>query len=76
MDRSGLFEEAWDLTIKPTLRELRSPARQLLIEEGLPMIAAWLRDAHSRTGEQRYRRLELIFDPDNDSLAPREFIGA
>jgi hypothetical protein len=76
MAKGGDFDEAWELTVHPTLRELRALARRLLISEGLPAVAAWLRRAHAQAGDSRYRGIELVFDPNNASLVVRERVGA
>ena len=46
MVKRGHYDEAWELTINPTLRELRALARRLLISEGLPAVASWHLQAH------------------------------
>jgi hypothetical protein len=76
MVESGLYDEAWELTVNPTLRELRALARRLLLSDGLPAVASWLRRAHAEAGDSRYRGSELTFDPDNESLELRERVGA
>ena len=72
----GYYDEAWELRVNPTLRELRALARRLLISEGLPAVASWLRRAHAESNDSRYRSIELIFDPANESLGVREHVGA
>ena len=64
MAEHGYYEEAWELTVHPTLREFRALARRLLIAEGLPAIASWLRKAETEASDSRYRRVELVFDAD------------
>jgi hypothetical protein len=76
MAESGHYDEAWELRINPTLRELRALARRLLISDGLPTVAAWLRRAHAQAGDSRWRGIELVFDPKNESLEIRERVGA
>ena len=76
MAERGYYDEAWELTVNPTLREVRALARRLLISDGLPAVASWLRRAHAEAGDSRYRGLELVFDPDSESLELRERVGA
>jgi len=76
MAESGYYDESWELCINPTLRELRALARRLLISDGLPTVAAWLRRAHAQVGDSRRRGIEVVFDPKNESLELRERVGA
>lgn len=76
MAERGDYDEAWELTVNPTLRELRALARRLLVSDGLPAVASWLRRAHAEAGDSRYRGIELVFDPGNESLELRERVGA
>lgn len=72
----GAYDEAWELAVHPTSRELRALARRLLISEGLPAVASWLERTHATTDDSRYRAMELVFDPGGGSLEPRERVGA
>lgn len=76
MVEHGDYEEAWELTVNPTLRELRALARRLLISDGLPAVASWLERAHAAAGDSRYRSIEIVLDPDNQSIELREHVGA
>ena len=76
MAEQGDFDEAWEITVYPTLRELRALARRLLISDGLPAVASWLRRAHAQAGDFRLRAIELVFDPDKESIDVRERVGA
>jgi len=73
---SGAYAERWELKVYPVLRELRPLARRLLAAEGLPAIAAWLRPIEERTRAARSQRIELTFDPLNESTTAAEFTRA
>ena len=75
MAEGGYYDEAWELTVNPTLRELRALARRLLISDGLPAVASWLRRARVAAVDSRHRAIDLMFNPGNESLEPRERVG-
>jgi hypothetical protein len=70
----GWYDEKWQVTVYPVLRELRHLANQLLREQGLPAVAHWLRSS-DQTGRDPRRRIELRFDPASVSLATEETEG-
>lgn len=73
---SGAYSETWEVKVYPVLRELRPLARRLLASDGLPAIAAWLRPIEERTRGSRPQRIELSFDPLNESMTAAEFSRA
>ncbi len=73
---AGFSDESWELRVGPTLPGTRSLARRLLLADGLPALASWLRRAHGLAADERFRCIELVFDPARETLAAREHIGA
>ncbi len=63
MIESGWYNEHWELTVYPVLRVTRHAANRLLIEQGLPTLAGWLRGAESTARGITIQRVELVFNP-------------
>jgi len=65
----GWYDERWELAVFPVLRELRAAVKDLLLKEGLPAVAEWLRSSRRTGWEMQARSISLIFDPDGPSLS-------
>jgi hypothetical protein len=66
---SGWYEGHWSVTVYPVRRELRLLAGQLLREQGLAAVVAWLR-ASGRVGwNTRRHQIALVFDPADTTLS-------
>jgi hypothetical protein len=68
----GWYDERWELTVYPVLRELRYVANRLLHERGFPALALWLRKAQGQARGMLEERLELVFNPAEQSLEANE----
>jgi len=66
---SRVIPREWKITVYPVVRSKRHVAHQLLIEEGLPSVAAWLHSTTAVGWDLQAHSLELIFDPTNESLS-------
>jgi hypothetical protein len=75
MIRIGWFDEAWEIHVYPVLSEFRHLAHRLLLEQGLPAVARWLRASDRPGSDPRPRRIELRFEPAGESLAVIESQG-
>jgi hypothetical protein len=73
---SGWYDEKWELTVYPVVRELRHLASQLLKEQGLPLIAEWLRSSQQAGWATRQHRVELVFDPTEETITGKKVSGA
>jgi hypothetical protein len=71
----GWYDEVWEIQVYPVLAEFRHRANRLLIEQGLPGIARWLRSSDRSGWVERSHRVELIFIPVEESLVVREHHG-
>jgi hypothetical protein len=72
---SGWYDEKWQLTVYPVLRELRHRASCLLREQGLPLVVQWLRSSASTGWLTRDHRIELVFNPAEETLSSQESSG-
>jgi hypothetical protein len=68
----GWYAESWGLMVFPVLRKLRSLVRPLLLAEGMPAVAGWLRSSGQAGWEMRTRWVDLIFDPSSGAITTRE----
>ncbi len=68
----GWYDETWELSVSPVLREHKSLARQLLIDDGLGRVLAWL--AEPRTDGWRHGRHAFVVCvcPADRSIVTRE----
>jgi hypothetical protein len=71
----GWYDASWKLTIYPVLRPLRHAAAELLREQGLPAVVAWLQSAKVPGWLNRRHALELIFDPAGPALTTSQSEG-
>lgn len=71
----GWYEEKWELTVYPVVRELRHLASQALKEQGLPLIAEWLRSSQQAGWVIRQQRLELVFNPTEGTIRAQKVSG-
>jgi len=76
MVSDGYFDTTWELTVYPVLSTLRHSANQLLRTEGLPAIVDWLQHSSRPSWLAVSQKLEIDFDPEAASLAPRRSAGA
>lgn len=65
-------EDMWSIDVYPVLREQRHAANGLIRKVGLPLIFDWLRTIASTEGSQVRRRIDLIFDADDETLSAEE----
>ncbi|WP_165071412.1 hypothetical protein [Paludisphaera rhizosphaerae] len=75
MIQSGWYDEKWELFAYPVLAEFRHPANRLLRETGLPAVASWLKSSDRAGWTATWRRIELIFNPVDESLTPQTSHG-
>ena len=69
MIERGWYDERWELTVYPVLREFRHTANQLLREQGLPAVHTWLGKAEMLARGIVTQHLDLVFNPAEKSLA-------
>ena len=72
----GSEAEKWQLTVYPVLRELRHVANSLIRERGLPQVVQWLSASEHAGWLSHDQRIELVFDPAEETLSVRESSGA
>jgi hypothetical protein len=72
---AGYYDEQWELTVYPVVRELRQLANRLLRERGLPLLVQWLRSSERAGWMSRSHEFELVFSPAEELLAARESSG-
>lgn len=72
---SGWYDEKWLMTVYPVVRELRHLANRLLRERGLPLLVQWLRSSERAGWLTRDQRIELLFNPVEESLSAQEMSG-
>ena len=65
----GWYDETWQITVHPVLRDLRHVANGLLREQGLGWLAQWLQSSLAAGWSSQYKTCELIFDPNTGSLS-------
>jgi hypothetical protein len=75
MVRRGWYDERWELVVYPVLAEFRHLTNRLLLEEGMPAIATWLKSSGRSGWNASWHRIELWFDPVAGSIAARESDG-
>ena len=64
----GWDKDRWEVSVYPVLVEFRPLANRLLREEGLPAMAAWLKLSDRVGWITNWQRIELIFNPTDESL--------
>jgi hypothetical protein len=72
---SGWYDEKWELTVYPVIREMRGSANQALKEQGLPLIVEWLRSSQQVGWAGREQELELVFHPTEGAITPKRVSG-
>jgi hypothetical protein len=75
MIERGYYDEHWELTVYPVLRELRHMANGLLREQGLPLVVEWLRTSDRSGWRSSKQSIELIFNPVEETLIPKVSSG-
>jgi hypothetical protein len=69
---AGYYDQRWELTVYPVLREFRHVANHLLLEQGFPALSRWLRAAEPAAMGIMIRRAVLVFNPADGSLTVNE----
>jgi hypothetical protein len=72
MVERGWNAEKWKLEVYPVSRELRQLTNRRLLELGLPAVVRWLQSSQRPGWESMVQRIELVFDPVEESLSERE----
>jgi hypothetical protein len=75
MVERGWYGERWQIAVYPVLRELRHLANRLLREQGLVLVVEWLRSSEQAGWLVRQQRIELIFNPTEESIAAQKTSG-
>ncbi len=71
----GWFDEKWVLTVYPVIPKLRHLANRLLREQGLPLVAEWLRSSRQPGWTARQQEIELVFNPTEGAISARTSSG-
>ena len=71
----GFVDEEWVIAVFPVLRELRHLANCLLREQGLAWVVEWLRSSHEPGWLEQEHRIELIFNPTEESITKQTISG-
>ncbi len=66
------YEPTWELDVFAVTREKRATAHALLIEQGIPAIAAWLRKSRSETWLEGRKEITVAFSNDRETLSMTE----
>ena len=69
MIERGWYQEHWNLTVCPVLRELRQVAGRLIREQGLPAVVEWLRSSSRIGWDARRHQIRLVFNPADGTLS-------
>jgi hypothetical protein len=72
---SGWYDEKWRLTVYPVPRAVRHLANLLIRELGLPLLVQWLRSSGRAGWLTRNQRIELQFNPAEETLSAEENSG-
>ena len=72
----GYYQENWEISVYPVLREHRSIAKQALLADGLPQIRNWLSIKRSSSWRQGRRTCEILFVESEAKLILRETAAA
>ena len=72
---SGWYNEKWRLTVYPVARAVRHLANRLIRERGLPLLVQWLRSSERAGWLTRNQRIELQFNPAEETLSAEENSG-
>jgi len=72
MIEAGWYDDRWELSVYPVLRELRYAANRLLLERGFPALTLWLHQAQDVARGMITQRMELVFKPAEKSLTADE----
>jgi hypothetical protein len=72
MIEAGWYNERWELTVYPVLREFRHVAIRLLLEWGFPALSRWMREAEPGSRGITTQRADLVFNPAEGSLTISE----
>src|SRR5262249_15553900 len=72
---SGWYDEKWGLTVYPVARAVRHLANRLIRERGLPLLVQWLRSSERAGWLTRNQRIELQFNPAEETLSAEESSG-
>ena len=69
------YDGKWQIRVNPAPHAWRSTVRARLREQGLPLVADWLRSFKGAGCQDRYHRMELVFAPADGTLAKKLFEG-
>lgn len=75
MIERGWYYEKWELRVYSVLSEFRHAANRLLREQGLPAVALWLKSSDRAGWVERCQRVDLVFNPTDESLTIQESSG-
>lgn len=62
---TGYYDETWGIWVSAVPSELKSKARQLLLEEGLPKVVSWLSVERTPLWMVERQYFEVLFDETN-----------
>jgi hypothetical protein len=68
----GVYEEKWGLTVYPVPRQMKSVAKKLLLEKGLPRIAKWLAMERTPLWKTGRKTITILFDQAEESISFQE----
>jgi hypothetical protein len=68
----GNYEEKWKLTVYPVPRQMKSIAKKLLLEKGLPRIAKWLATKRTPSWKTGRKTITILFDQAEESISFQE----
>jgi hypothetical protein len=66
------YDPTWELHVYAVTREKRATAQALLIEQGIPAIAAWLRKPRSETWLEGRKEITVAFSNHREALSITE----
>jgi hypothetical protein len=75
MEAAGYYDAKWEKRVNPVPRAWRAGVRALLREEGLPLVADWLRSFKGTGWQDRHHGLELVFAPADGTLTKKRVEG-
>jgi len=76
MIESGWYATKWEFEVYPVLCDLRHVVNRLLRERGLPLVIQWLGTSGQAGWLSWKQRIELVFNPLDETLSPQVSSGA
>lgn len=64
----GYYEENWEINVYPVPRELKSTAKQLLLDKALPKAKEWLEKSRTEIWKTGRKNFQVLFNEKENSI--------